>query len=297
MRKLSIFCVFYAMSRKASAAEQGENIMERIALLYGWGKLPRLWAEEAKRKGYKVIAFPLQEEKTIDLHATVEAVYPVHLGLLSEVIELILKNKVKKVVMLGKVRKSYLFKNPELDSRMKKVLNNLDNLNDNNIMFALAREFNKEGIEVLKQSTFLEDLLPVPGVLTAGKPDPEIWSDMKYGLKIARKIAEMDIGQTVIVKDRSVLAVEAIEGTDQTIKRGGDFGGSGVIMAKASNPEHDFRFDIPTIGLKTLENLEKISARGLVVEAGRTFLLDKNQFIEKAENAGIAVVAMDSKGG
>ncbi len=271
--------------------------MKRVGLICGWGNLPRIWAGEARKKGYEVIAFPVKEEETPKLKDIVTEIYPVKLGSLNGLINLFKKNKIEKAVMLGKVRKSYLFTNPELDCRFKEVLSNLKNLNDNNILLAIVKELNKEGIEVLKQSTFLEDLMVKFGNLTRKKPSPEVLADMQYGFNIAHKIAEMDIGQTVIVKDKTVLAVEAIEGTDETIKRGGFLAGSGVTMAKGSSSEHDFRFDIPTIGLQTLDYLENIKARGLVIEAGRTFLLYKSKFINKAEETNIAVVAMEFERG
>ncbi len=271
--------------------------MDKIGLIYGWGKLPEIWAKNARKKGHEIIAFPLLEEETIDLTNIVAKVYPINLGLLSKLINLLIENKINKVVMLGKVRKSYLFKDPVFDDRMRKVLNSLQNFNDNNILLALVKELEEEGIEVLEQSIFLENLVVNAGNLTTVEPEPVVLQDMNYGFKIARKIAEMDIGQTVIVKDRSVLAVEAIEGTDETIKRGGMFGGAGSTMAKVSRPEHDFRFDIPTIGLQTLHNLQEIAARGLVIEAGRTFLLNKSKFINKAEEANIAVLAMEFERG
>ncbi len=265
--------------------------MAKIALMAGKGKLPLLWAREAVKKGHDIYAFPVVEEETIDLEEIVEAVYSIGLGTLGKLIDLLKQHKIEKAVMLGKVEKANLFNDLELDQRTSSLLAGLNNLNDDSILEAVVNELEREGIEILKQYTYLDELLPDPGVLTVREPDDTLYRDMEFGFNMAREIGRLDIGQTVIVKDRAVLAVEAIEGTDETIKRGGCLGQSGIVMAKVSKPCQDFRFDIPTIGLKTLDNLIIVKARGLVIEAGKTFIVEREQFIEKANEANITVVA------
>jgi UDP-2,3-diacylglucosamine hydrolase len=267
--------------------------MNRIALIAGRGRLPLVWAEAARKKGIEVFAFPIIEEIDTPLKDLVEAYLPVNIGTLDRVIGLIKNYMINKVVMIGKVAKTHLFIGMEMDKRMKDLLSGLDQLNDDSILLAIVNELEKEGIRVLKQSTYIEDLLAEAGVLTSIQPNKELYNDMKTGFELAKEIARVDIGQTILVKNRAVLAVEAIEGTDEAIKRGGFFGGKGAVMAKVSKPMQDWRFDIPTVGLTTIKNLIDIKARGLVVEAGKTFLLERERLIAEAENNNIAIVAMD----
>ena len=267
--------------------------MAKVGMIAGWGKLPRIWAREASKRGHKVYAYPLAEEETVSLNEYTERVSPVNIGEFDNLIKTLLKHDIEKVVMIGKVKKDHLF-NLEFDNRMKQLFASLDNLNDDNILRAIASEFTAEGIEILSQSTYLKDLLPEAGILTDNKPTRQVKEDMEYGFLTALKIGEMDIGQTVIVRDKSVIAVEAAEGTDQTIKRGGRLAGGGVVMAKACKPGQDFRFDLPTLGLNTIDNLISVQARGLILDAGKTFLLNRDEFLKRAEKADIIVVAIDS---
>ena len=269
------------------------NVMAKIGLIAGWGKLPQLWAREASKRGNEVYAYPLVEEKTESLKEYTEQVCPVNIGAFDSLLKTLLKHGIEKVVMIGKVNKDHLF-SLEFDKRMKKLLASLDDLNDDSILRAIAAEFTSEGLEVIPQMAYLKDLIPEPGILTGDTPVPELKRDMEFGFLNALKIGELDIGQTVIVRDQTVLAVEAAEGTDLTIKRGGRLAQGGIVMAKICKPGQDSRLDIPTIGLNTLENLISVQARGLILEAGKTFLLDKEEFLIKAEEAGITVVAVDS---
>lgn len=264
--------------------------MARIGLIAGKGKLPLIWAREATKKGHEVYGFLIGEE-TVCLNNIVKETYSVSLGTLGELINLFKQHELGKAIMLGKVEKTHLFNGLELDRRTQKLLAELKVLNDDSILRAIVEELEEEGVEVLKQYTYLDDLLPKPGVLTADKPDNKLLQDMKFGFEMARKIGDLDIGQTVIVKDKAVLAVEAIEGTDRAIKRGGRLGNQGIVMAKVSKPGQDFRFDIPTVGLKTLENLIAVEAKGLVIEADKTFILERQNFIKKANKTNITVVA------
>ncbi|ACL70503.1 LpxI family protein [Halothermothrix orenii] len=268
--------------------------MSKIGLIAGRGKLPAIWAASARDRGHDVYAFPIIEEADEGLKNIAKVIKPVNVGAFDNLINILIENDISKVVMIGKVNKTRLFGKTRLDARMQQMLANLRELNDDSILLGIVNELKKEGIEVLKQSTFIEDLFPTPGPVTSKTPDDSLLEDMKYAFKLARGIGGLDIGQTVLVKNRAVLAVEAIEGTDQAIKRAGELGGAGATMAKVSKPNQDFRFDIPTVGLTTLRNLIKIKARGLVIEAGKTFIVDREEFIETAEASGITVMALES---
>ncbi len=268
-------------------------MMSKIGLLAGRGNLPLIWARKASEKGESIFAFPLLEGVDKELEHTAEVVEPVNLGALDSLIKQLLKYDIKKVVMIGKINKTDLFDGLEMDKRMKELLAGLDQLNNDDILLAIVEELAGEGIEVISQATYIEDLFPGPGVLAGSEPDAELLKDMEFGYRMAKEIGALDIGQTVIVKNRAVLAIEAMEGSDETIRRGGKLGGPGVVMAKVSKPDQDFRFDLPTIGRTTLENLVSIKARALVVEAETTFLIDEDTLIEMAEEAGITIIAME----
>ncbi len=264
--------------------------MKRIGLIAGWGDLPLIWAKQAKKKGIEIYVFKLAEEKTASFTELAEQVYQVNIGQLDHLIELILSHHIEETVMLGKVRKEHLFANLELDRRMQKVLAALPLLNDDSILLGIVDELAAAGIEVLPQSIFLDRLLPERGLIV-GEITPQLQEDMAYAFRLAREMGRLDIGQTVLVKDRAALAVEAIEGTDAAIKRAGKYGGRGLVMAKVSKVKQDLRFDIPTVGLKTLDSLLAVGAKGLIIEAERTFLLKRDKFIERADAGGLTVIA------
>ncbi len=266
--------------------------MSRIGVIAGKGYLPVLWAKSAKENGKEVYVYQLFEPADYSWEASVDQVRKVNIAQLDQLIKTLNNDQIKQVVMIGKVEKSILFEGLTLDIRMKKLLGELKDLNDDSIMLGIVNELAEENIKVIKQSINLEHLLISAGVLTNNQPDEQLLSDMNYGFKMAREIGRLDIGQTVVVKNKAVLAVEAIEGTDQAIIRGGRIGGPGVVVAKVSKPQQDFRFDIPTVGDTTLNHLIDIKARALVIEADRTFLIDKDDFIEKAEGKGITVMAL-----
>lgn len=266
--------------------------MKRVGLIAGSGKLPYLWAKMAAKNNCQLYYYPLLEEVDCLPEGLADVVRPINLGQLDNLIKNMRQDQIESLVMIGKVEKTHLFNGAELDIRFKTMLSGLKELNDDSILLALIEEFEREGITVLKQSTYLEELFPEPGVLTAGEIDEGLRQDMEFGFRMAKSIGQLDIGQTVVVKSRAVLAVEAIEGTDRAINRGGRLGGTGSVVAKVSKPQQDFRFDIPTVGEETMKNLIEIKARGLVIEAGKTFLIEKAKFIRIADENNIAVVAM-----
>ena len=175
---------------------------------------------------------------------------------------------------------------------MQQLLASLPDLNDDTVMLALVNEFAQAGVGVLDQTQLIRQLMPAPGVLTNRQPTPEEQADMEYGLAMARQVGGLDIGQTVVVKNKAVMAVEAIEGTDACIKRGGELGRGGIVVAKAAKPKQDSRFDVPSVGPDTLTAMVAAGAVALVIEAGKTLLVDKKQVIELADTNNITIVAM-----
>ena len=266
----------------------------KLGLIAGNGNLPVLFAKGAKEAGLDLTAITVTPEaKTDHLQKIIPTTKEIEVGQLDKIITALKEADVSEVIMLGKVTKELLFQGIELDNRFKKILADLPEKNDDAIMLALVNELMEEGIEVSDQTKFMKQFFPQAGTLTNQQVDEATLADMEYGFKMAKEIGGLDIGQTVVVKDQAVMAVEAIEGTDQAILRGGKLGQGQVVAAKVSKPEQDLRFDIPTIGLETINNLIKVNAKGIVIEAGKTFIVDQERVIARANQAGIVIKAME----
>lgn len=268
--------------------------MNIIGLIAGIGRLPVEFARAARGMGFDVIAVAVAPGVDEELAAAASKFYTVGLGELDKLINTLQQETVGQVTMLGKVTKEHLFSGAARpDARMQQLLAGLKDLNDDTVMLALVREFAGAGIGVLDQTALLRRLMPAPGILTSRTPTPIEQADMEYGLNMARHIGGLDIGQTVIVKNKAVMAVEAIEGTDVCIRRGGELGRGGVVVAKAAKPNQDVRFDVPSVGPDTLKAMIAAGATALVMEAGKTLLVDKQQVIDLADKNGITIVAAE----
>ncbi len=267
--------------------------MNTIGLISGVGRLPVEFARAARGMGFDVIAVAVAPGVDAELEQAADKFYTVGLGELDKLISVLKQEKVQQVTMLGKVTKEHLFSGAARpDARMQQLLAGLKDLNDDTVMLALIREFANEGIGVLDQTALIRQLMPAPGVLSSRQPTAAEQADMEYGLSMARHIGGLDIGQTVIVKNKAVMAVEAIEGTDACIKRGAELGRGGVVVAKAAKPNQDARFDVPSVGPDTIKAMIAAGAVALVMEAGKTLLVDKKQVVELADANGITIVAM-----
>jgi DUF1009 family protein len=265
--------------------------VKKLGLISGTGELPLAIASEARSKGYCVVAIGLEPLAHESLSSVVDEITWVHVGKLGEIINTLKKSGCKEVVMAGKVPKTLLYKgNVTPDLRAVKVMFSLKDRSDDAILLAISRELEKDGITLRNTTDFSTELLTPEGVLTSDEPSKEEWKDIAFGWKIAKEIGRLDVGQTVVVKDRAVMAVEAIEGTDEAILRGGKLAGKGAVVIKVSKPEQDMRFDVPVVGTDTLEAMIKIHARVLAVEAEKSILMDRKNMLNKAAKAGISVV-------
>jgi DUF1009 family protein len=216
----------------------------------------------------------------------------VSLGELSKAIALMQQEGVNRAVMAGQVKHNKIFSAIRPDWKLAKLLFSLPKKNTDSLIGAVAKVFEEEGIQVVDSTIFLKPLLPDPGVLTRRAPDERELADIEYGLGVARNVAAMDIGQTVVIADRSCVAVEAMEGTDDTITRAARFAeGKPLVVVKVSKPKQDMRFDVPVVGLPTVEAMKKSGATALAIDAGRTLLFDRDELIEFASSAGIAIQA------
>ncbi|SIR33300.1 LpxI family protein [Halanaerobium kushneri] len=270
--------------------------MTKKALIAGWGDLPRLWAEKAQAAGENFIVIKIAEEITAEFSDLDCAEYTVNLTRLEEILQLLEKEKIEEAIWLGKIKKTHLFADFNPDQKLKQLLVQLPDLNDDTILGALALEFINSGVKILPQTYLLEDQLAEAGVL-AGQVEADLKKDLIFAFETAFNLGRFDIGQTALIKDGAVMALEAIEGTDEAIKRAAKFGGPGVVMAKCSKKSQDLRFDLPTVGLKTLDNLIAAEAAALIIEAEKTFVLNKEEFCRRAAANGIVIAAAEYKEG
>ena len=266
--------------------------METLGLLSGIGHLPVDVAQSAKAMGYRVVAIGVVPGVDPGLSASVDAYYDIHIGKLGKIINTLKKNQVTKVTMIGKVTKEILYSEGAIipDFRAIKLLTSLPDRKDDTIMNAIVKELEEEKMAVMDQTLLIQPLLPAPGVLSKRKPTAEELEDIEFGFQVAKEIGRLDIGQTVVVKNKAVMAVEAIEGTDACILRGGTLG-KGVIVAKTAKPAQDNRFDMPSVGMRTIESMIAAGAAGIVMEAGRTLLVERERTLALADEHDMFVVA------
>jgi DUF1009 family protein len=269
------------------------QIKPKLGLIAGNGDLPRAIAEEAHAKGYQIIAVGLEPLAEKSLASAVDEIKWINVGKLGKILSFLKKSGVTEAVMAGKVPKSLLYKsNISPDLRAIKLLFSLKDKSDDSILLALAKELKKEGIALLNTTDFTSSLLTPEGVLTKKGPTENEWKDIAFGWRMAKEIGRLDIGQTVVIKNQAVMAIEAIEGTDEAIKRGGTLAGSGAVVIKVSKPQQDMRFDVPVVGLDTLKSMLNVQARVLAVESGKSIIIGKERLINEAEKAGITIVGV-----
>ena len=261
-------------------------------LIAGNGRFPFLVLEGARSQGIEMAVIALKEEASPELEQVAKRLHWVSLGELSKAIELMQREGVKRAVMAGQVKHNKIFSAIRPDWKLAKLLFSLPRKNTDSLIGAVAKVFEEEGIQLVDSTLFLKPLLPEAGVLTRRAPDEHEAGDMQYGLEVARKLAGMDIGQTVVIADRACLAVEAMEGTDETIARAARFAnGRPLVVVKVSKPQQDMRFDVPVVGLPTVKSMGDAGATALAIDASRTLLFDRNRLIESADATGIAIEA------
>ena len=267
--------------------------MERIGLLAGAGKLPVECAKAAKLLGYEVYAVALLPETDAELKECTADCQFISIAHLDDVLNYLKEHQVSKVTMIGKVTKELLFSGKvQPDVRMMKLIMELPDRKDDTIMLAFMRELRKEGMEVFDQTALLHTLMPHHGTLTKLEPTEAQRRDMEYGFRVAKELGRLDIGQTVVVKDLAVMALEAIEGTDACIARGGQLARGGAVVVKVAKPQQDSRFDVPTVGEDTLRGMIAVGVKALAIEADRTLVVDRERVAALADANGITIVSM-----
>jgi len=264
----------------------------KLGVIAGAGALPVILAQEAKRAGRDLLIISITREFDERLRSLTPEFYQIGTGKLKRIIDTLVKMNVGELAAIGRVSKDLLFKPMHLDTKAIKILAKLRNKSDSSIFDAFGVEMDLVGIEIIDQRLYLGKLLPQKGVITNTKLSKDQSRDVEYGMALARESARLGIGQTVVVRDQVPLAVEAIEGTDEAIRRGGRLCKGKAVVAKAARPDHDFRFDVPTIGPDTIDVLIESKTSVLAIESGKAFLLEPEETIRKANKAGISLVVV-----
>jgi DUF1009 family protein len=266
--------------------------MDRVGLIAGNGRFPLVFARGARAAGVEVVAVAHVGETAEELADAVASVTWIKVGELGKIIDTFRSHGVERAVMAGGIRKATLFENFAPDERAIAFLSRLPRLGDDTVLRGIAAELETEGIAVVDSTLFIPALMADLGAMSATEPTSTQWEDIHYGLRVAQAVGRWDVGQSVVVKNRVVLAVEAIEGTDAAMRRGGALGQGGVVVVKTSKPGQDLRFDVPAVGRETIAIGAEAGVSVLALEAGRTLMLDKAELLADADRFGIAVVGV-----
>ena len=267
--------------------------VDRLGLVAGGGRFPVLLAQAAAAQSIPVSAFAIKSITDASLGQHVAAMHWLELGELSRLIEQCHSDGVRHVVMAGHVPHNSIWRYRGFDKRALRLLGRMVTRQADSILGAVVEELAREGIETIEQSALLDGCMPEKGLLTPRRPlTAREEKDIEFGFPIARQVAGLDIGQSIVVKDLSVVAVEGLEGTDQTIRRAGEIAGQGFVLVKVSKPHQDSRFDIPVIGPGTIRSMREAGGGAVAIMAEETLFFDRDEAVELAHQAGIAIQAI-----
>jgi UDP-2,3-diacylglucosamine hydrolase len=268
----------------------------KFGLIAGNGKFPFMVVEGARQSGVSLVVAAIREETDPEMDQRAERVKWVGIGQLGRMIRFFKEEGVEKAIMAGQVKHVQIFSRAVPDARMLKVLLKLPRRNTDSLIGAIASELQSEGIELVDSTCFLQDSLPKSGTLTRREPSKQEREDIEYGLEIAREIARLDLGQTIVVRGKACVAIEAMEGTDETIRRAGKLVNGRLTVVKVAKPDQDMRFDVPVVGVPTIEAMLEAGATCLCITAGKTLMFDHDEMIATAEKHKISIVATDEHG-
>jgi UDP-2,3-diacylglucosamine hydrolase len=260
-----------------------------LGLIAGNGRFPFLVAAAGRRAGRRVVAVAIKEETDPALAGEVDEIHWVSLGQLGRCIDALKGGGVREAVMAGQVKHKQIFAGIVPDLKMMALLARLALKNTDSLIGAVADTLGREGIALLSSTALLQDQMATAGAMTRRRPSGDELKDVEYGREVARALAGFDVGQTVVVKERAAVAVEAMEGTDEAIRRAGRIAGAGCTVVKVAKPRQDVRFDVPVVGPGTVAAMNEAQARVLAVQAGATLLLDRADLLAAAERADLAV--------
>ncbi len=264
----------------------------RYGLIAGNGRFPFLVVEGARRAGVSLAVAAIREETDPEIERVADSVTWVGIGQLGKMIRFFKREGVERAIMAGQVKHVQIFSGAIPDVRMLRMLLRLPRRNTDALIGAVADELASEGIELIDSTYFLQDHLPQVGQLSRRAPTERERGDIEYGLEIAREIARLDLGQTIILRSRACVAIEAMEGTDATIRRAGTLARGRLTVVKVAKPDQDMRFDVPVVGVPTIETMLEAGATCLCITAGKTLMFDRDQMLELADKKRIAVVAV-----
>ena len=264
----------------------------RYGLIAGNGRFPFLVLEGARRAGVSLSVAAIREETDPAIEHIAESLTWIGIGQLGKMIRFFKREGVQQAIMAGQVKHVQIFSSALPDVRMLKMLLRLPRRNTDALIGAVADELASEGIELIDSTFFLQDYLPQPGTLTRRAPDERERGDIEYGLEVAHEIARLDLGQTIVVRARACVAIEAMEGTDATVRRAGELARGRLTVIKIAKPDQDMRFDVPVVGIPTIETMAEAGATCLCITAGKTLMFDRDEMLRMANEKKIAVVAV-----
>ncbi len=264
----------------------------KFGLIAGNGEFPFLVVEGAKKQGASLAVVAIKEETDKRIEETAEKIIWVGIGQLGKMISFFKKEGVEQVIMAGQVKHIQIFSGAFPDWRMAKMLYNLPKRNTNSLLGGIVDELAKDDIELIDSTYFIRDNLAREGVLSKRKPDANELGNIEYGLKVANEIARLDLGQTIVVRAKACVAIEAMEGTDAVIKRAGELAKGRLTVVKVAKPNQDMRFDVPVVGVPTIESMIQAGATCLSLTAGKTLIFDLEEMIKLADSKKIAIIGV-----
>ena len=265
-------------------------------LIAGNGRFPFLVLDGARRAGVSLAVAAIREETDPEIEKVADRIVWVGIGQLNKMLRFFKREGVEQAIMAGQVKHVQIFSNAIPDLRMLKMILRLPRRNTDALIGAVAGELASEGIELIDSTFFLKHLLPEAGTLTQRGPDAKERGDVEYGLEVARGIARLDLGQTIVVRAKACVAIEAMEGTDATVRRAGELARGRLTVVKVAKPDQDMRFDVPVVGIPTIEAMFDAGATCLCITAGKTLMFDRERMISTAEEKGISIIAVSSGG-
>lgn len=268
------------------------TLEHKQGLIAGDGILPVKMAQCAKENGFDIVCISLSGDNCGELKKYCSKVYSCHPGEVNKIESILKDEQIKQLTFLGKVHKKVLLKLHKFDKKAIDIIKEAVRLNDDKVMLIIIEELEKIGVEVLDQTIFIKNMMIPSGVLGKNKPTESQMKDVEYGFWLAKEMGKLDVGQSVVIKDKMIMAVEAIEGTDMCIKRGSKLAKKGAVIVKVSKPKQDKRFDIPVIGMKTLKMMHRKRASLIAVEANETIIVDQEKVIQYADENNIVIMAV-----
>ena len=270
----------------------GITLEHKQCLIAGDGNLPVNMAKSAAANGFEVVCISLSSDNYKELKKYCTKVVSYGPGQVDSIKKFLLDEQIKQLTFLGKVSKTMLVKRPKFEKGAIEMLKEMKKLNDDAVMLRIIQELESIGVTILDQTIFIKNLMVQKGVLTKLAPSEAQYSDIEYGFNIAKQMGGLDIGQSVVMKDRMILAVEAIEGTDKCIKRGAKLArGKGCTVVKVAKPKQDKRFDIPAVGLRTLKTMKRYGANVLALESNETVMVEQDEMIKFADRNNMIIMA------